>query len=179
MTAHGTLPPQPEPPTTLAVAVDVGAGYLGDIDGHHVDYGLSSHAAAEALVGIGWRRGKHTYLLRALVDEAPAALGQGTVRAAAIGPSYVSWDRLPLVDIPLELEIGAGIGGFERPGEHVHHGLDVFWGAGVPLSHAHDVLLAVRLSNLHSYSNFLSLWLPPFGDQQTMMFSVSLSWRPR
>jgi hypothetical protein len=165
-------PPAPPPPTSLAVAVDLGGGYAGDFDPR---FELASHAAVQASAGIGGRRGKSAVLLRARIDYADQE--PTGIRAGAIGPSFLTWDTIPLVDIPIEVELGAGVGAFERMGEAPHLGLDLFGSLGVPLRRERDLLLTFRATNIHSTTNLLSAMLPPFGDQQFATFALALAWR--
>ena len=174
-----TQPEGPPHPASLAVVADVGGGYAGDI-GREPSMGppLASHPGFEASAGVGWRRDSHAVLFRARLDYAPSVAASTAVRAGAVGASFLYWDRIPVVKIPIEVELGGGLGAFAREGDAgTYLGLDVFTGMGVPLRPKRDLLLAVRISNIHSQSNTLSVFLPPFGNQQVLAFSLAVSWR--
>ncbi len=165
--------PQPaSPAASLAVAADVGGGYVGDFDPR---FELASRAGLQVSAGIGWRRGARTILLRARLDYAGQELTG--IQAAALGASFTTWYTIPVVHIPVEGEVGAGAGAFGRMGEAPHCGLDIFCSFGVPLRRERDLMLTLRTTNIHSTTNLLSAMLPPFGDQQMATFTLALGWR--
>lgn len=171
--------PEPAPPGSLAVVANLGGGYAGDLDGNRPATNLlASHAGVEAAAGIGWRRGARTWLLRALVDYAPQESAMQSFHAGIIGPSLLAWAKVPKIDLPVELELGVGIGGFARSGERAHFGLDTFGAIGVPVRADRTLLAAIRVSDLHSTTDALSAMYPPFGNQQVFAFTLALSWRP-
>jgi hypothetical protein len=177
---RSTKPEPPSPPTTLALAADVGGGWTGDM-GRDGPMGppLASHPGLELAAGIGGRRGNQAVLFRMLVDYAPGGSSSSTVRAGGIGASYLYWETIPFINLPIEGEVGAGLGAFSRVGEPVTYlGLDIFGGIGVPLRAKRDLLLEFRFSNIHSQSNTLSLFMLPFGNQQVLAFGLAISWRP-
>jgi hypothetical protein len=171
---------EPTPPTSLTVVADVGAGAAGDLGRVSLMGGAAAYPGFEASAGIGGRRGTSAVLFRVRLDVSPGMASSPSVRTGAAGVSFLSWEQIPLVNIPIEVEAGAGVGAFDRaldPG--IYLGLDVFGGIGVPLRSEHDLLLAIRMSNIHSQSNALSLFYPPFGNQQVFAFALALSWRPK
>jgi hypothetical protein len=167
-------PPEPPSEATVVVVADVGGGIATDL-GAPAMVELSPHSSLDASAGIGRRRGTHAYLAQARIEYG----AQGApIRLGAIDGMVLDWATLPLVHIPIECEAGVGLGIFDRGGEHVSYwGLDLIGSFGVPLRAERDLLLALRITNLHSASNALSVLGPPFGDQQVLAFSLGLSWR--
>ena len=175
--AQPAQPPQYAEPV-LTGALDMGGGYAGDLDGTRQGYALSSHLGTELGAACGFRLGRNAVMLRGLLDMAGENPDKkGGVLGGGVGPSLLTWRTLPVVDLPVEIEVGLGVGAFSRAGESTHSGLDVFAAFGVPLVHDRTLLLSLRMSDLHSASDPTSVMLPPFGDQQLMTFTLGLSWR--
>jgi hypothetical protein len=171
---------EPTPPTSLAMVADVGAGAAGDLGRESLMGGPAAYPGFEASAGIGGRRGTSAVLFRVRLDVSPGMASSPSVRTGAAGVSYLSWEQIPLVNIPMEFEAGAGVGAFDRTADPgIYLGLDVFGGIGVPVRSERDLLIAIRMSNIHSQSNALSLFYPPFGNQQVFTFALALSWRPK